>query len=516
MKKVKKKQKGKQQQKISEWEWFGDRLTHIYLLFMLAVFPAFYTNKLFHLTDDKEGFFYLFTITYLCLLLPAFLGEFVEFVAEKKFSLKWDTVCIMLLAAGILLTACLAEDMEKVMLQMSSRTVSGMVFLLCGVMYLYVRRFAVTDKVIQSAWLAGSAIIYLFGILCACKINFLYIQDGVSSPAINLTPLGNTNFNACYVCLMLAFSLGMYVLCEDRLFQKLYAANVYMGFLFMHFIKTESSMIAIIIGLAVLAFFAVEKAEWFEKYLQIAALYLGAKVTIGVIRHFFAEHIYPFEGLGAVLLRWEIVLIEIVILLLVYLGSRKSDGLLRIIAGARKYIFFVSVLGLAGMVVLIAAVNLGWIKPDEGSVLNRLFITDALFNHRGFIWKKTCILIKEESPIQWLFGNGANQYGAMLKERFGEECREYFGATLNDPHNEFLQTFMDMGLVGIISYYGLLIGSLARAIKTWKINGMQMVVALTLVVYLVQGLANCYSVYHLPLLFIFLGFANGKAMNNQV
>ncbi len=509
--------KKKVQKKIqNEWEWFGDRLTHIYLLFMLAAFPAFYTNKLFNLTDDKESFFYLFTVTYLCLLLPAFFGCFGTWLKDKKFSLKWDEGCVVLLIAGILLTACLSEDMEKVMMHMTSRTVSGMVFLLCAVMYLYIRRFAVLDKFVQSAWLAGSAIIYLFGILCACKINFMYIQNGSSSPSIHLTPLGNTNFNACFVCLMLAFAMGMYILCEDGIFQKLYAVNIYMGFLFTYFIKTESSMIAIIIGLAVLGVLAWEKAEWFTKYLHILGLYIGAKATIGLLRFFFAEHMYPFDGLSAFLLRGEILLLEIIIWILVYVIHRKWDGFCGMLVKMRKYILIVAAVVLVAAVGMVVLINAGWITPEEGSFMQRLVLQDATFNNRGFIWEKTWLLIKEESLGQWLLGNGANQYGALLKESFGTECQDYFGATLNDPHNEFLQTFMDMGLAGIVGYFGLLAGSLVNAIKSWKKNEMQLAAMLTLTVYLIQGLANCYSIYHLPLLFIFLGLANGKAMNKQV
>ena len=73
----------------------------------------------------------------------------------------------------------------------------------------------------------------------------------------------------------------------------------------------------------------------------------------------------------------------------------------------------------------------------------------------------------------------------------------------------------DMGILGVIGYFGLLLSTLIRALKTWKKNELQVAVALTLCVYLIQGIANEYSIFYLPLLCIFLGLANGSMTKNQ-
>lgn len=85
----------------------------------------------------------------------------------------------------------------------------------------------------------------------------------------------------------------------------------------------------------------------------------------------------------------------------------------------------------------------------------------------------------------------------------------YLGSNLRDPHNELMQVLVDMGLLGVLGYFGLLIATLIQAFRTWKKNEVQIAVIVTLCVYLIQGLVNGYSIYHLPLLFLFLGLANG-------
>ena len=77
--------------------------------------------------------------------------------------------------------------------------------------------------------------------------------------------------------------------------------------------------------------------------------------------------------------------------------------------------------------------------------------------------------------------------------------------------------YADMGILGVVGYFGLLAVTLIQALRMWRKNELQIVVIITLSVYLIQGLVNGYSIYHLPILFIFLGLANGSiGKNNNV
>ena len=83
-------------------------------------------------------------------------------------------------------------------------------------------------------------------------------------------------------------------------------------------------------------------------------------------------------------------------------------------------------------------------------------------------------------------------------------------STFADPHNEFMQMAMDMGVLGLIGYFGLLLAPLVKGLKNWRRDSFHIIAVLTLSVYMIQALANEYSIYTLPLLFIFLGVVNKK------
>lgn len=356
----------------------------------------------------------------------------------------------------------------------------------------------------------GSAVIYLFGILCACKINFMYIQTGCESPDILLTPLGNTNFNACFVSLMLPLVMVMFMLCRERFSQVVYGINLYMGFLFVFFIKTESALFAVAAGIFILGYFALGDTQWLMRYIELLGIYLGAKVTICLLLHLWREHLYPFDGIGAFVLSDVWILAEVVCFgIFAVFFMWKKEVIVECFLKVRYTVVGVLlVLGVIGALVLVW-INVRRASLPESSFFRHFILTDETFNHRGFIWKGTVKSLKEEPIWRIFFGNGQNCYKDFMTESFREESMAYLGSNLRDPHNELMQVLVDMGLLGVLGYFGLLIATLIQAFRTWKKNEVQIAVIVTLCVYLIQGLVNGYSIYHLPLLFLFLGLANG-------
>ncbi len=293
-------------------DWLGQQVTSFYILVMCVFFPVFYTNKMFSLTWDKKHFFLFFTFIYTCFLFPVFGKKIWDSRKEKLCIKKVDIIFALILLLSVFLSTLLALDRKEAFWEMCSRTLCGICFLGFILIYFGIRCYGTFDSTVIWGWLLGSAVIYLFGILCACKINFMYIQTGCESPDILLTPLGNTNFNACFVSLMLPLVMVMFMLCRERFSQVVYGINLYMGFLFVFFIKTESALFAVAAGIFILGYFALGDTRWLMRYIELLGIYLGAKVTICLLLHLWREHLYPFDGIGAFVLSDVWILAEVV------------------------------------------------------------------------------------------------------------------------------------------------------------------------------------------------------------
>lgn len=495
--------------------WLGEKGTYFYVLIMLVVFPLFYTNGLFNLCKDKEDLFLFVTFIYVCILVPVVIKWVYNLRKERTKCIRADVIFGVILLLALFISTIFAIDSRKSFFYSTARMINGLCVLGCIIVFFAVRQYGIFDGIILWGWLLGSSLIYLTGILCACGVNVMHIQDGIkdTQKPIYLTPLGHADLNTCYVCLMLPLIMVMYMICKEQFSQILHGINIYLGFLFIFFLKTDSVLIAMAAGFVVLLYFAVEREVWFGRYMQIMGMYLGAKITIWALLYMYGESLYPFFDLGEFLLNGNLILGEVgIYLLMIGINKAKKDCLRKGLLIIRKIALCVGI-GLAICFVMgVIYANLNKSSIQENSFWNYLVVKDTTFNRRGFIWNRTVYTFINEPFWRKLFGNGLNCFREFIAAGGTVSLEEL---TFNDPHNEFLQMLSDMGILGVIGYFGLLLSTLIRALKSWKQNELQVAVALTLCVYMIQGLANEYSIFYLPLLCIFLGLANGSIAKNE-
>lgn len=500
-------------------DWVSVNGTTLYILIMLVVFPIFNTQKLFNLDNDKNNFFLVATITYACIMLLAVVKAILNWLSQDNlflppFKVTPATFALLLLLA-IILSTVFSLNIRKSLVGVLSRNVSSLCFLLCIMVFFAVRQYGVFHKLILWGWMAGSAMIYIIGIFCACGINFLHIQDGIIPRELGmfLTPLSNTNCNTCYICLALPPIIVLYMTCKDRFSQILYGIYIYVAILFIYLIKTDTALLAVILGIILLGYFALEKPEWAERYVQIAGIYFCAKLTIKVLLFFFEKKMLPFSGTPLLLLNVKILVLDLLCCLLLIAILKWRGGLLREkLSGIRKQLliaaFAIAALGI--LCILYANIMSSHLAKD--SVFQHLVLTDKTFNERGYMWRITGHALADAPLGRKLVGCGLNCHVEFMGEN------SYFpnGNIFYDPHCEILQMTLNMGVIGLVGYFGLLISTLVNGFKNWRKSDSQMIVAFTLSLFLFQGLTNACAIYHLPLLFIFLGFANGKGFSGKL
>lgn len=487
--------------------WLGLRATQLYIFAMLVIFPFFFTEKMFNLHLDKRDFFLFFSIVYMFAILPSALTALYDWGNSMYAPKKPDIIFALILLASFVISTIFALNTKKSFFEMSSRTVSGLCFLFCILTFFAIRQYGKVSKFLLWSWIAGSSLLYLFGILCACGINVMYIQDGLDSTQlpIYLTPLSNTNYNTCYVCLMLPPIMVLYMICKEQLSQILCGICVYLGFMFTLFIKTESSILAIILGLILLGYFALESSSWFMRYIHIVGIYLGAKLTVHILLNLFPRKLYPFHGLDLLLMHNRLLIYEILCYAVFFLfWYWKQDIIREKILSARKYLIIIGISLTSCCIACLIYANIKAPNLPKESFWHNLIITDKTFSGRGYIWIRTVSVLKEESIGRKLFGNGMNSFRTLMRLTRTLPA----GSTFADPHNEFLQMATDMGVFGLIGYFGLLFSSIIKGLHNWRNQPLHIITALTLSVYMVQSLANEYSIFTLPLLFIFLGLIN--------
>lgn len=475
-------------------DWLGESATTIYLVALFGLFPLFYTDKLFRIAEDKKLFFLYLTGIYGVILLILKGASLMTQEGKTRKKPDLDLIFLGILTISVILSTIFALDRSEAFYGLTERRIGALAMFACVLCYLGLRKYGRMNKYVIYSILIGSSLLYLCGILMACDINVLHLKDNLANPEIHLTPIGNADFNATYLCLMLGPVAVLYLSCKDRLWKRVYGGVCYLAFLFLFFIKAQSALIGVCMTLACLFYFALEQKEWTKRYLELLTLLVGALATIRVLLALFPNKIYPFDAFSLILLSPGMILAECAVLAALWIiWAKFGDTVWERVLSCRKKLLY-AFIGLASVCALAALFTL----------------SDASFNHRGFIWIRTLRELSKAPLANILFGHGLNCFYQFISPAYHDEMMQIYGAVYVDPHNEFLQVLITMGILGVIGYFGLIITVFIRAARSSRDQVFQITAIVVFATYLLQGIVNIATIYCLPLFFALLGLASGE------
>ena len=137
-----------------------------------------------------------------------------------------------------------------------------------------------------------------------------------------------------------------------------------------------------------------------------------------------------------------------------------------------------------------------------------LIFDDSWGSNRGYVWKRTMDLFGCLPLWKKLIGCGMGMFPSFF-EVFHTDSMKQLGYYFVDAHNEGLQFLVTTGIVGLVSYFGIIITTLIKNLsfvkKGKQESELSVIVPAILFVWLIQGLVNSPNVFITPYLFLFLG-----------
>ena len=134
---------------------------------------------------------------------------------------------------------------------------------------------------------------------------------------------------------------------------------------------------------------------------------------------------------------------------------------------------------------------------------------DEWGNYRGYVWNRLFRIYQDLPFVNKVFGTGNESIYTLMSARYSDEMIEVTGTVYDSAHNEYLQYLVTMGIVGLITYLGLIITSIVNGVKLVKENPLCMPLLAGMIGYVVQAFVNVEQPITTPFLFLFLALMAG-------
>ncbi len=513
---------------------FQRSVAGIFVILMLGFFPLYYQDAYFNISDAKKNFFVisacgLIGLSILFTFLERLLnlrqkmlvkGFFSIIVKEwrnyfSKFSLSSWFVAFFLLA--VFISTVFSVDPMESFWGTDGRKLGSGLFLLCICVYIILGKYLKPG--IWMAWTVLIANSILFGLLIFQFFgkDILHMWDGMLSNeyGVYLTTIGNTNACASYFCMILPVGMVLYY-CSKTIFSKtIYGVFLIVGFYASYATNTDSWIVGIGVAFLVLLWFSLHTHKSIKIFLELCGLFwvssMLLKITIFLNQNntdAFMMQIFGWLRLQNMMLNRYVLLLEAVLLALcigiVEIAEKKK---LEIPYQKIRKIFFGFLLILVGVITLLfLIVNFSMDKRWEGSLqwMNYLKLQDAFGSGRGIIWKHTMWVWMRLPFLQKVLGYGVNCFHQLYYSQGAEELIKAATRTI-DPHNEILYFLSITGILGLVSYVGLLVSTAISAGKMSRRYPVMMMGTVMICSYLARGMVNSPTTFIIPTFFSYLG-----------
>lgn len=494
----------------------------IFLLYMAAVYPVIIHDKYFDITMTKYKAFVAGAGVYIVLMVFAVLADTLSGLHntfdEKKDSLwkRYDIsipdIFMGLFTLANVIAFFIAEDKSAAYSGADGRNCGLHFVLLAAVLYVCMgRRYSPAGWEL-TVFMAVSALTEVVAVLQYAGIDFLGLREGLSDSIsdIYISTFGNIDIYGSFLCVAVPVAMGVYV-CDKRPAARIVAGvSLVTGAAAM--IITNADLTYAGTGAALILAVMVSFYRGWVKELAGAMLWLSLGFVL--MSTFLSVSGTGFDGLTGVgkfsSHTAGIFGVFIAVLALWLVCTFVIPERIEAVRGKRALAAAVSVSVLAVLAAFAAFRATGYMDAY-------LTFGDSWGNYRGYVWTRLMEIYRDFPPYKWLFGNGNESVLALMKGYCYDEMVSVTGHVYDNAHNEYLQYLVTTGLLGAVSYTGLVAGSVGRSLGRCRVSGseddgrvtMCFALALGMTGYAVQAVFNLNQSLTTPYMFIMLALSAG-------
>lgn len=379
------------------------------------------------------------------------------------------------------------------------------------------RKFA---SIILAVHLISSALTFLFGILHRFEIDPLgmYVGLDLYQKIEFLSTIGQATWFSGYVCTVFAVGVILFYVSEKhwpRIITGIYSVLSF-GILVTQ--NSDSAFIAIAGIMLLMGYFSLLDMKKWCRFCQVSSLMWGTFAGIGILQKVFVNRAIPLDTLSNFfsqsIFTWLMLLVNVGIIIFYAKLGRKKDAQIEKVTRITKAVYQVILV----LVVIFFVALIFFIYLNTKGYLLQWFdyqITHPylLFDYhwgsnRGSTWMISWQTFMQLPFYQKLFGVGPDSLSAYLYSvpEISDLLHSLWGnVRLTNAHNEYLNSLICYGVVGVSAWLAVLIGGITYFYKKAEDNPFMIAFAFCIMGYACHNIFCYQQVCATPFLFIALG-----------
>lgn len=530
-----------------------DALISIYMLLILVVMPFYYTEGHMYIGTDKSRFFRYWSmnigrvlaVTLICYLITALMVFYQNhrktwrsyLTASKLWELAKQTfnltdVFVGAYGISLILSYGFSSYKEDALWGAGGWYMGLVTQLTLVSVYFLIAKLWKLKKIILLSVLPTSLVVFTLGVLNRFDI---YPLDMMSNNPQYISTIGNINWYCGYLvsvffgAFCLFWQMGVQEKSQKNVQQytqmsarkKQYAfikaaLGIYLAMGFATMVTHGSSSGIFTMAVLLLVFFCLSapRGREMQNFWAAASILSIVCLALFFLRRILPQEITYLETTTELLTNSALPFVMTVVSIVCFAGTvmlnRRGIYPVKGLSLAAKALTAGSLISIGLLVILI---TFNTLYPDTVTVLSdkSLFTFSPTWgSNRGATWSAGVLCFGEQNLLHKLVGVGPDSMSAFLysdgsagllsivTERFGTD-------TLTNAHNEWLTILVNTGVLGCISYAGIIISTIYRGIRNRKQDVIGAACSFCVLAYTVNNIFSFQQSLNAITIFIILG-----------
>lgn len=513
------------------------RITQIYIIVMLLIFPFYCTNRYFHILRDRRDFFIYATCAYIIGILLAIACAVPREdypILVKRCKLIRSDWLLLTFELCTVIGLFLSDNLQAVFWGSDGRYQGVLMWGLYSVTYLLISRFWHVNRVPVFCFTFGGLASSIWGITDFLGMDIFGWLSRVKSEQQHMfsSSYGNINTYTAALLLISGVAAGMNVYLSEKsngsvanygkssiVHQKLYFSIVFfVSVVALIFGRSDNAALGLATILLILPYWAWKTAGGIKAYCFLMECVVMALTCSGYT--LAAIPTLQADVSDSILLNVSqyYVYYSVPLLLFYTFILLKADKLSSLPYRRFKIAIclFYTVLGILGIGV-VSLLVIAFLGKDMTfiPIVGRYFhFSDSWGAHRGYIWRAAVEEYAHLALPQKVFGVGLEMFGNLMRSTRYDEMIRLAGEFFDSPHNEFLQYLITTGCVGCVSLFGWVLLCCTNALRKAS-DGIAKACSVAVLSYLTASFVNISVPITQAIVIVLMGMITAAANNGE-